>query len=81
MRNEDRVTFGITFNEGIVGAIGGKLPRAAAGTYAISEDSEKGLTVGFATTAIIMAVTRPHAVTVAPSVGADHAGVQLEAKF
>ena len=40
-----------------------------------------GLTVGFATTAIIMAVTRPHAVTVTPSVGADHASVQLEAKF
>ncbi|HEX5064391.1 MAG TPA: hypothetical protein VFV99_33680 [Kofleriaceae bacterium] len=40
-----------------------------------------GITVGFATTAIIMAATRPRAVTVTPSVGADHASVQLEAKF
>jgi len=40
-----------------------------------------GLTLGFATTAIIMAASRPHAVTLTPSVGADHASVELQAKF
>jgi hypothetical protein len=40
-----------------------------------------GITLGLATTAIVMAATRPRAVTVTPSVGSDHASVQLEAKF
>jgi hypothetical protein len=40
-----------------------------------------GVTLGLTTAAIVMARSRPRAVTVAPSVGSDHASVQLEAKF
>ncbi|HEY5946466.1 MAG TPA: hypothetical protein VIV40_13280, partial [Kofleriaceae bacterium] len=36
-----------------------------------------GLTLGFTTTAIVMASSRPRSVSVAPSVGSDHASVQL----
>ena len=40
-----------------------------------------GVTAGLAATAIVMATHRPHAVRVTPSVGSDHASVQVEAKF
>jgi hypothetical protein len=40
-----------------------------------------GVTVALTTTAIVMARSRPAAVSVTPSVGTDHASLQLEAKF
>ncbi len=40
-----------------------------------------GVTAALATTAIVMATHRPQAVRVTPSVGSDHASVQLEANF
>jgi hypothetical protein len=40
-----------------------------------------GVTLGLTTTAIVMARSGPRSVTVTPSVGSDHASVQLEAKF
>jgi hypothetical protein len=40
-----------------------------------------GVTLGLSATAIVMAQTRPSPVRVTPSVGADHAAVQLEANF
>lgn len=42
------VNLGITFNDKVVGAIGGKLPRVATGKFPISVDTEQGLSVGFA---------------------------------
>ncbi len=40
-----------------------------------------GVTAALTTTAIVMAATRPRAVSVTPSVGSDHASVTLEANF
>lgn len=40
-----------------------------------------GVTLGFTATAIVMAQTRPSAVRVTPSIGADHASVLIDANF
>ena len=40
-----------------------------------------GVTLGLTTTAIVLARSKPSTVNVTPSVGADHAAVQIEAKF